>query len=50
LKKYVKAAGINKMILLPRFLLKLEKTAGKDALKYFTDIQDNYDRHRGCIS
>jgi hypothetical protein len=47
LKNYVKAAGINKMILLHPFLVKAGKTAlalGKeDALKYFTDIKDNYD-------
>jgi hypothetical protein len=48
LKNYVKAAGINKNdFTTPRFLLKAGKTAflGKkeDALKYFTDIKDNYD-------
>jgi hypothetical protein len=44
LKNYVKAAGINKMILLRPFLVKSWKTAlalgkKKDALKYFTDIK-----------
>ncbi|WP_016989251.1 tetratricopeptide repeat protein [Flavobacterium sp. ACAM 123] len=49
LKNYVKAAGTNKNdFITPRFLLKAGKTAlalGKkeDALKYFTDIKDNYD-------
>jgi TolA-binding protein len=49
LKNYVKAAETNKKdFTTPRFLLKAEKTAlalGKkeDALKYFTDIKDNYE-------
>lgn len=49
LKNYVKAAETNKNdFTTPRFLLKAGKTAltlGKkeDALKYFTDIKDNYE-------
>jgi hypothetical protein len=47
LKNYVKAAGINKNDFTTPRLLKAGKTAlalGKrDALKYFTDIKDNYD-------
>jgi tetratricopeptide (TPR) repeat protein len=49
LSYYVKAAGVNKNdFTTPRFLLKAGKTAlalGKkeDALKYLTDIKDNYD-------
>lgn len=49
LENYVKAAGVNKNdFTTPRFLLKAGKTAltlGKkeEALKYFTDIKDNYD-------
>jgi tetratricopeptide (TPR) repeat protein len=49
LKNYVKAAETNKNdFTTPRFLLKAGKTAlalGKkeEALKYFTDIKDNYD-------
>lgn len=49
LKNYIKAAEANKNdFTTPRFLLKSGKTAlalGKkeDALKYFTDIKDNYD-------
>jgi hypothetical protein len=41
------------MILHP-FLVKAGKTVAlgkkEDALKYFTDIKDNYDVSRGCIS
>jgi hypothetical protein len=48
LKNYVKAAEINKKwFYYATFLVKSWKTAflGKkeDALKYFTDIKDNYD-------
>ncbi|NGY37550.1 tetratricopeptide repeat protein [Flavobacterium sp. XN-5] len=49
LKNYIKAAETNKNdFITPRYLLKAGKTAlalGKkeDALKYFTDIKDNYD-------
>lgn len=49
LKNYIKAAETNKNdFTTPRYLLKAGKTAlalGKkeDALKYFTDIKDNYD-------
>lgn len=49
LENYVKAAEVNKNdFTTPRFLLKAGKTAlalgnKEDALKYFTDIKDNYD-------
>jgi tetratricopeptide (TPR) repeat protein len=49
LENYVKAAESNKNdFTTPRFLLKAGKTAlalgnKEDALKYFTDIKDNYD-------
>ena len=49
LDSYVKAANMNKNdFTTPRFLLKAGKTAlalgnKSDALKYFTDIKDNYD-------
>ena len=49
LDNYVKAANMNKNdFTTPRFLLKAGKTAlalgnKADALKYFTDIKDNYD-------
>jgi len=49
LKNYIKAAETNKNdFITPRYLLKAGKTAlalGKkeDALKYFTDIKNNYD-------
>ncbi|MEZ7503763.1 tol-pal system YbgF family protein [Flavobacterium sp. Arc2] len=49
LKNYVKAAETNKNdFTTPRFLLKAGKTAlaldkKEDALKYFTDIKDNYE-------
>ena len=49
LENYVKAAEANKNdFTTPRFLLKAGKTAlalgqKEDALKYFTDIKDNFD-------
>ena len=49
LENYVKAAEVNKNdFTTPRFLLKAGKTAltlgnKEEALKYFTDIKDNYD-------
>lgn len=49
LENYVKAAGTNKNdFTTPRFLLKAGKTAlalgnKSDALKYFTDIKENYE-------
>ena len=49
LDNYVKAANMNKNdFTTPRFLLKAGKVAltldnKADALKYFTDIKDNYD-------